>query len=147
MFYRRWGQIGLLLVGVFLLIGSLVGTGMLLAHSGADDRIEVRGTVIDTDPVRIDTGVAPLTVVNAESVTDEPLAEGDIVDLYGTVEQPRTVRAIGLVQYRPWEFYYMYGVSVLAALWVLVRIGRGWEFDTEALGFAPRSTDANRDDD
>ena len=39
---------------------------------------------------------------------------------------------------QPWELWYMYGVSFLGGLWVLLRTLRRWRFDAERLAFVPR---------
>lgn len=132
-------RIAVFLVGFALLVGSLLGAGTMPERTELDDRTHVDGTVVDTDPVRIETGRGILTITNAESLTDDTVSEGDVIDAYGTVEDDRTMRAIQLFHRQPWEFQYMYGISLLGGLWVLVRFFRRWVFDVAAFGFTPGS--------
>lgn len=140
-------RIAVFLVGFALLASSLVGAGTMPERGEFDDRNYVDGTVVDTDPVRIETGRGVLTLENAESLTDEPITEGEVIDAYGTIDDDRTMRAIRLVHRHPWEFQYMYGVSLLGGTWVLIRFGRTWVFDGAAFGFAPRPPADRRDGD
>lgn len=140
-------RIAVFLVGSALLVSSLVGVGTTPERAEFDDRTHIDGTVVDTDPVRIETGRGRLTIENADSLTDDPIREGDVIDAYGTVEDDRTMRAIQLFHRRPWEFQYMYGISVLGGAWVLVRFARTWVFDADAFGFAPRSLTASGEED
>jgi hypothetical protein len=145
MLETRRGRLGALLVVGCLIGGVLVGAGTIPSvdvttdyESHVGDRAQVAGAVVDTDPVRIDHEGVVLTVIGAESSTDEPIERGDRLVVYGTVDPDRTITAHDVVVRSPWEFQYLYGVSLLGALWVLGRFLRGWRVDIGRLAFEPR---------
>lgn len=107
------------------------------AHVG--DRVELSGPVVATDPVMIDPGTPagePFEL-RIENV-DEPVSEGENLRVFGIVEPDRTIEAEETLVREPWEFAYMYGVSLLAGGWLLARFVRGWRVDTDEWAFVPR---------
>lgn len=107
------------------------------AHQG--ERIEVTGTVVQTDPVVIEADDNAdrrpmLTVTNV----NEPVAVGQELRVFGTVRPNETIAAHETVIVSPWETYYLWTVSFVAGVWVLIRFLRGWRFDRSTLSFAPR---------
>ena len=38
----------------------------------------------------------------------------------------------------PWEIGYMYAISMLAGIWILIRFVRGWTFGTQSFGLIPK---------
>ncbi len=107
------------------------------------DRVQFGGTVVETDPVVVeadpeDGDPMKLTV---SSIDGDP-AIGDEANIYGTLEPEQRVAVIDSYTREPWEVYYMYVVSFIAGVWVLVRFVRGWRFDRETFAFEPR-TEAN----
>lgn len=50
---------------------------------------------------------------------EKPVEASDLVSIFGTLRDERTLAVDGLVVREPW---YMYGVSYLGGLWVLGRI-------------------------
>ena len=103
------------------------------------ERVTLSGTVVGTDPLVVDieygTGESfRATLADA----DQSVSEGDQVSAFGTLESPSTLVAERVVVREPWELWYMYGVSFLGGLWVLVRTLRRWRFDAEQLAFVPR---------
>lgn len=145
MLETRRGRLGALLVVGCLLGVVLVGAGTIPSidlttdyehHVG--EQVEIDGTVVDTDPVRIDHEGVVLTIAGVESVTHEPIERGDHLVVYGTVETDHTIAAHDIVVQSPWEFQYLYAVSLVGALWVLGRFLRGWRLDVGRLAFEPR---------
>lgn len=106
------------------------------AHQG--ERVEVSGTIVRTDPVVIEVDDADrrptLTVTNVT----EPVAVGQELRVFGTARPNETIAAHETVIVSPWETYYMWTVSFVAGVWVLVRFLRGWRFDRSTLSFASR---------
>jgi hypothetical protein len=132
-----------------LLVGlSLVGAGTIETVDLVDgydthvgERAEIAGTVVDTDPVRIDHEGVVLTVEGAHAVANQPIERGDHLVVYGTVEPDRTLTAIDVVVRPHWAFQYLYAVSLLGGLWVLWRFLRGWRLDVSQLRFVPRTSE------
>jgi hypothetical protein len=148
MLATRRRRLGALLVVGCLLGVVLVGAGTIPVvdltadyDSHVGERVQVAGPVVDTDPVRIDNDGIVLTVVGVESVSKEPTERGDNLVVYGTVDSDRTITAHDVVVRSPWEFQYLYGISLVGALWVVGRFLRGWRFSVGRLAFEPRRTD------
>jgi hypothetical protein len=139
---------------LFLTLGGLfVGAGTITANPAMNsypnednvietpddhlgDKVVFGGIVVETDPVTVE--VEPETgdtiYVTFENV-DQPLSVGDEVIAFGTLQKPQTLDVDRAVIRAPWEFYYMYIVSFIGGLWVLVRILLHWRFDFEQLAF------------
>lgn len=109
------------------------------------DRISVDGTVVDMDPLTIETTVAGDRITFVIENADPDVAAGDHLVVFGTLQPNNHVTAIDTVHREPWEAYYMYVVSFLAGLWVLARLVDGWTLDTDDWTIVPR-TDPPRTD-
>jgi hypothetical protein len=103
------------------------------------DKVVFGGIVVETDPVTVE--VKPETgdtiYVTFENV-NRPPSVGDEISAYGTLEEGHTLDVERAIVRVPWEFSYMYIVSFVGELWVLVRILRHWRFDFEQLAFVPQ---------
>lgn len=141
--------LGSVLVVLLMAAGTLTPASELHHYPNADDlsqdyaayqgeRVEVAGTIIRTDPVVIEVEDADrrptLTVTNVK----EPVAVGQELRVFGTVQSNGTIAAHETVIVSPWETYYMWTVSFVAGVWVLARCLRGWRFERSTLSFAPR---------
>lgn len=160
-----FGQRGRLLVAVVLfaaLAGLMVWSGTLVYgstmdtypaayHVGPDpdryvgERVVLRGEVVDADPVVVAVvhpdGTTAFTVDDANDAirnADRPHAVGDRIEVFGTLTDSSTLVAERSIARRPWEFQYMYAVSLLGGLWTAARFVRGWRFDRDRLAFVPR---------
>lgn len=104
------------------------------------DRVQVGGTVVETDPVVfvVTTKDGDRMEITAVSFEADP-SVGDEINVYGTLETEQRVIVIDSYTREPWERYYMYAVSFIAGLWVLVRFVRGWRFDRDTFAFKPRT--------
>jgi hypothetical protein len=145
-----------LLVLFITLGGLLVGAGTITAdpavnnYPNEDDAVEnpdtyvgddvvYGGTVVETDPVTVE--VEPengATFYATFENVDRPLSVGDEIIAFGTLEKGHTLNVDRAVVRAPWEFSYMYAVSFIGGLWVLLRIRRYWRFDSERLAVVPR---------
>lgn len=141
--------LGGVLVVLLMAAGTLTPASELHHHPDADDlsqdyaayqgeRVEVSGTIVRTDPVVIEVDDADrrptLTVTNVT----EPVAVGQELRVFGTARPNETIAAHETVIVSPWETYYMWTVSFVAGVWVLVRFLRGWRFDRSTLNFVSR---------
>ncbi|ARS89958.1 hypothetical protein [Natrarchaeobaculum aegyptiacum] len=161
--HEPFGQIGRVLIAIALvgcLVGLIVGYGEVGNEPLGDrlptedefapepdayvgERVVVVGTIVETDPVVMEVtyGDDRTTEFVLEGYVAEPsmdsreLVTGDLVD-------ESTIVVVGSETREPWESYYMYGVSAVAVLWVVVRFVRGWRFDRAQLAFVPRATPA-----
>lgn len=103
------------------------------------ERVTVSGTVVETDPLVVEAAIPdgePFTVV-IENADASP-AVGDQLTAHGTLTAERHLEATNVVHREPWEAQYMYLVSFLAGLWVLVRLRTGWTVDTTDWTLLPR---------
>ncbi|MFW6140980.1 MAG: hypothetical protein ACOC53_00295 [Candidatus Saliniplasma sp.] len=109
--------------------------------------VEVGGKVVDTDPLTIEVEYGDESLLLEVTDTDETAELGDRVSVFGTLEDDNTVRAEKIIVRPRRNWYYMYGVSGIAAVWLLIRIISYWEYT--AKGFKPREEPMNilrRDD-
>lgn len=105
------------------------------------EKVELSGEVVGVDPVVIaveNPAGEPLEL--RISNVDEPVAEGENLRVFGTVEPAATIGAERTLVREPWESLYMYAVSLLGGSWVFVRFVRGWRIDTDEWAFVPRET-------
>ncbi|WP_255170946.1 hypothetical protein [Natrononativus amylolyticus] len=135
------------LLGLFVWFGALEPAPDRHHYPGGDELVtdaeryvgqdvETSGTVVGTDPVRIEVnseyGTTELRVVDAP-----PVEKGQNLRVFGPLTDETTVVAEGTLVRDSWEFAYMYGISALAALWVLLRAIRHWRLDP-SVGVVPR---------
>ncbi len=141
-----------------LLSGSLVAAGTLAPDPTANhypdeqdlgreyaayqgEKVELDGTVVETDPVVIEADYAPdRTVALTIRSVDEPVAVGQRLGVFGIARPDHTIEARETVVVSRWETYYAWVVSLLAGLWVLARFVHGWRFDRSTVSFEPRGT-------
>lgn len=104
------------------------------------DQVTVGGTVVDTDPLTIESEPAPgktITFVIEGGAPD--VTVGDHLRAFGTLQRDNRVTATNTVHREPWEAIYMYIVSFLAGLCVLARLGNRWTIDTTTWSIVPRT--------
>jgi hypothetical protein len=104
--------------------------------------VSVAGTVVDTDPLVIETvpDTGDSFQVTLRSL-NRPAAVGDEITAFGTLEGESTLAVERATVRSPWEFTYMYIISFLGGLLVLGRLATQWRFDTTHLAFRPRGGD------
>ncbi|MFW6065060.1 MAG: hypothetical protein ACOC8Y_05745 [Candidatus Natronoplasma sp.] len=104
-----------------------------------DKEVEIGGEVIETDPttIEIESGdrTLQLKIVDLENEVDQ----GDRLSVFGTVEEDKTVRVQNSIIRPSWQYRYMYGISLVGAVWAGLRLIGGWRFDKEKFAFEPRS--------
>jgi hypothetical protein len=151
-----WRRAAALAVLVVALGGMLVWAGTLSPvatprdYPGEDsvgpdpdayvgEHVTLSGTVVGTDPLRIEVpyGTGESFTATVRGV-EQPASVGDHATAFGTLEDDSTLAAERVILRAPWEIRYMYGVSFVAGLWVLGRTLRRWRFDTDRLAFVPR---------
>jgi hypothetical protein len=107
-----------------------------------DHPVSLAGTVVSTEPLIIetvpDTG-DPFRVTLQN--LDQPVAVGDEISAFGTLDDSETLTVDSATVRSPWEFTYMYVISFLGGLLVLGRLATQWRFDTTHLAFRPRGGD------
>jgi hypothetical protein len=103
------------------------------------ERVTLSGTVVGTDPPVVDVEYGTGESFRATLAdADQSVSAGDRVSAFGRLEPSSTLVVERVIVREPWELWYMYGVSFLGGLWVLVRTLRRWRFDAEQLAFVPR---------
>lgn len=154
MLTSRSGRTVAVLLLLAVLFGLMVGFGTLApapslgAYPSEDDLaanydayiaqpVQVVGTVVETNPVVIaveydyyaagDAYVGTLTLAITDVTT--PVPPGQVVQVYGVARPDHTITARNVVTVPTVNFAYMYGISALAGLWVLVRLARDWRLD------------------
>lgn len=110
------------------------------AHVG--DRVAVGGTIVASDPAVLEVDHAHGTS-RYELRNPPAVEEGQYVRVYATARPDYELVVDDAVVIDGWERQYMYGISILAALWVAARTARQWRFDANRLGFVPRTDSAS----
>ncbi len=101
-------------------------------QSYINEKVNVGGRVVETEPLTIEVkygrDTMELTILNA-TVSPE---EGDRLSVYGVMKEGGSLEAINSVNRPKLNFYYMYVVSVLAAIWVAYRIFDQFKWEDRA---------------
>lgn len=103
------------------------------------EQVSVSGTVVATDPVTIsvdhDDLETELILENAPDATS-----GDVLSVVGelTAVQTLSVDPAPTVVRAPWEVQYMYAVSLVAVIGLVLRAVNHWRIRHKPLAFEPR---------
>ena len=109
-------------------------TGQYVVIAGEVSAVHKNGVVIrlSGSDVRVDLG----EIDGHAEVGDDVWVSGHLRETDRSANHMiETDRAIVRA---PWEIGYMYAISMLAGIWVLIRFVRGWTFDTQSFGFVPK---------
>ncbi|MFO7791474.1 MAG: hypothetical protein R6W73_00645 [Candidatus Saliniplasma sp.] len=100
------------------------------------EEVEIGGKVLDADPLTIEVEYGDESVLLEVINVDEDVEEGDRVSVFGTLRDDNTITAENVIVRPLINWYYMYGVSAVAAIWLLFRLITQWEYTSK--GFRPR---------
>lgn len=163
MIASRTSRLGTLCVLLGILAGLAVWFGMVppSAQAGqplttdriaaSDDvpvgqRVQVSGSVSQTDPVTLSTEYAYWTGTRYRTGNREFAITGPVptvtadqsLQVYGTLRSANTIEAMNSVAVSRVNIYYMYVVSALAGVWTLARLALGWTIDRRMLAITRR---------
>jgi hypothetical protein len=104
------------------------------------ERVTVTGTVVETDPLTIETQPVPgertrFVIENADTTVDT----GDTIAVYGNFSTQNRIDAINTVRHKQSNRYSMYLVSFFAGLLVLGRLLNQWTVDTRKWAVVQRT--------
>lgn len=100
--------------------------------------VEVGGEVIETDPVTIEVESGDSTIeLEIQDLQEEP-SKGDRLTVYGTAKENKTVYAQNEIIRPAWRYVYMYGISLIGAVWIGLRLVGQWKFDKGNFSFKVR---------
>lgn len=138
-----------------LLLGMMVISGATLEQAYPDlphesdvvddpetyvgETVLLEGRVVDVDPVVIAVSTGEGTRRFTLAGTSQAIKPGAYVEVYGTLEDPDTIRVIEAVAITDEGLWYAYLISVIGVVWVLVRLFRHWRFDRQAWGLRPQT--------
>ncbi|MFP9191237.1 hypothetical protein ACLI4Q_06185 [Natrialbaceae archaeon A-CW1-1] len=142
------------LFGLFIFDGALEPAPEINDYPGTDDLEEAPTTLLDeqasvsalvvaTDPITIQ-------LENGDEYVVEGAPEANVgqeLSVFVTIHEPATDTTPGTLEAHDgvardqWETTYMYAVSIIAALWILVRSIRHWRLDSRRLVFVPAPSD------
>ncbi len=100
------------------------------------EKVDVGGRGVETDPLTIEVEYGDdsisLEIVNTSKSPDVD----DRVSVFGTLNHNNTITAETVIVRPRFNWYYMYGVSGAAAIWLLIRLVSQWKYTQD--GFKPR---------
>jgi hypothetical protein len=145
--------------GLFVAAGTQTPNPELNDHPGGDEvgpdpdayvgqEVSLNGRVVRSDPLRVEVeyGTGETFRVTVTGV-DPAVADGDVLNTFGTLEDEGTLAADRVIVREPWEMWYMYLVSFAGGLWVLTRTVRRWRVDRQRLAVVPREEPLSIGDD
>ena len=106
-------------------------------HPG--ETVEASGVVVETDPIVLEIeGKDGPEYVRIEGVTG--VQKGGRLSVYGTITEGGVLEAnpVRSTVQEPWEYAYMYLISLIGMSIVVVRGIRGWRIDPKTLSVIPR---------
>ena len=102
------------------------------------EKTDVTGRIVNTGPIRIEIehGEKEKTL----TITDikEEVEKGDRLSVFGTVRQDNTIEAQNSFSVPFINYAYMYGISLVGATWIFVRIVKQWRWNGEEWWFERR---------
>lgn len=101
-------------------------------------QVQVGGTVVQTDPVVLELKHYKQTRTVTVRDVPQSVQPGDRVVVFGEVQPNDVIDSQGVAVREQWEAIYMYLVSFLGGLWVLVRLVTGWQLDRDQWTIVPR---------
>lgn len=102
------------------------------------EKVEVGGEVIKTDPMMIEVESGDRTIELEITDLQERPDKGDRLTVFGTAGENNTVYSENALIRPSWRFVYMYGISIIAAVWIGLRLVGHWRFYRENLSFESR---------
>lgn len=100
------------------------------------EKVDVGGRVVKTDPLTIEVQYGDDSVLLEIANATKDADIGDRVSVFGTLNEDDTITAQTVIVRPITNWYYMYGVSGVAALWLSIRIISHWKYTPT--GFKPR---------
>ncbi|MBS3782589.1 MAG: hypothetical protein KGY68_08315 [Candidatus Thermoplasmatota archaeon] len=139
----------LLLLSLFIWYGSLSPAPDKGRFPGNDElvedyerykgkKVEVGGEVIETDPVMIEVESGDMTIELKIADLQERPEKGDRLTVFGTAGGNNTIHSKNALIRSSWRYAYMYGISIVGAVWIGLRLIGQWRFDKENLAFEAR---------
>lgn len=102
----------------------------------AGEKVDVGGRVVETDPLTIEVEYGDDSILLDISNTTKDADEGDRISVFGTLNEDYTITAENVIVRPLINWYYMYGISGAAAIWLLIRLISHWKYTPT--GFKPR---------
>ena len=100
------------------------------------EKVDIGGRVVETDPLTIEVEYGEDSILLEIVNTPKDADVGDRVSVFGTLNENYTVTAENVIVRPRFNWYYMYGVSGVAAIWLSIRLISHWKYTPT--GFKPR---------
>ena len=107
-------------------------------QSYVGEQVTVSGVVVETEPVVIRTSSGDENIDLTLQKYDDSTEVGDYANVFGTYQGDSVVVVERSLTREQWEVYYMYIVSFIGGLWVLIRILHYWQIDRKRWSLVPR---------
>jgi len=139
----------IILLFLFIWYGSLSPAPEKGRFPGADElvedyesyigeEVEVSGKVIETDPVIMIVERGDRTIqLEIADLQQEP-EQGDRLSVFGTAGENNTIYVQNAIIRPFWRYGYMYGISLVGAIWIGLRVIGQWRFDKKDIVFKVR---------
>lgn len=102
------------------------------------EKVELGGEIVETKPLTIEVKSGSESIFLLIKGIDEPVNEGDHLTVYGLLENNNEIRVFNFIVQKRIKIIYMYGISSIAAVWVLSRLIKGWVFNIKHWTLEPR---------
>jgi len=95
-------------------------------------RVLLSGTITETSPLVVQVGSAQGSAEFKVTSVDRRIQIGTQLDVFGIAKREQTIEAVGVRPTSGGERGYVYGISLLAVLWVSLRFLHHWKLDVES---------------
>lgn len=101
-------------------------------------KVDIGGRVMELQPLVINIRYGHHTrEIEVDGVDLDDISIGDTLSVFGVLEDENRITAQNTINRPSINVFYMYAVSVVAALWVSVRLYKGWRWNGDLKGLEP----------
>ncbi|MFW6375639.1 MAG: hypothetical protein ACOCZJ_00585 [Thermoplasmatota archaeon] len=139
----------LLLFSLFIWYGNLKPEPEKGNYPGSEELIkdydqyigkkaDITGEVVDTDPIEIEIEYGDKEKTLKVTEVNDQVEKGDRLSVFGTVKEDNVIEAENSFSVPFLNYVYMYGISLVGASWIFIRIVKQWRWNSEELWFERR---------
>lgn len=95
------------------------------------EKADVTRGIVNTDPIKIEIEYRDEKETLTVTEIDKQVNKGDRLSVFGTVKEDNTIYAQDSFSVPFINYAYMYGISLVGATWILIRIVEQWRWNSE----------------